>query len=336
MDAIDDLIEKLKRSPLFYLFLSSRELFHSNFWFWLSTINKTETLKLFTGEIPTAEIESVQREVNKKVGIDKSKVDLLFTLSDGRQILIENKVKDFPTMSQLSRIQRSCGSEDVDFILVSLFPTTNQRFDGWKVISYEQLSQVIDSRDFTDNTFHIELINEYKIFISDLSELIRQLPFTDSYDFGLSHSADLFRKLNVVKLWEGYQKLRASFIVQKFNSPNNPIIADYSLNNKKATLHFPVKLDDDYEIGIQIEDNQFRKFVQGPNAHIFAENLLKKGLFFDVKIVNRGKEILSYGNYFKYRHTKIGPITNNDLFKKIEHEFEMIRLKWDSILQQIP
>lgn len=94
MNNIDTTIEKIKASPLFYLSLSSRELFHSNFWVWLSTLNKIETAKLFSDKTITNDI-TFKRGHNQINGEFKASVDLY--VAD--KIAIENKVKDFPTSS---------------------------------------------------------------------------------------------------------------------------------------------------------------------------------------------------------------------------------------------
>jgi hypothetical protein len=122
MSNINNAIEKIKTSPLFYLFLSSRELFHTNFWFWLSNLNKIETIKLFTDKNFDGNL-TFKREHNQKNGEFKSTVDL-FISSDNSQdvdVTIENKVKDFPTNEQLERIKNSFGTTIPELILTTLF-----------------------------------------------------------------------------------------------------------------------------------------------------------------------------------------------------------------------
>ena len=85
MNNIQNTIEKLKSSPLFYLFLSSRELFHTNFWFWLSTINETETIKLFSSITINNNLK-FKREHNQSSGEFRSKVDLYITNNGNKKI----------------------------------------------------------------------------------------------------------------------------------------------------------------------------------------------------------------------------------------------------------
>ncbi len=72
---IEAAINLLKKDPLFYLFLSSKELFHSNFWFWLSEKNKSEAYKLFSSTlIPNPFYEREKKSKEKE--LDNIIVDL--------------------------------------------------------------------------------------------------------------------------------------------------------------------------------------------------------------------------------------------------------------------
>ena len=61
---IKNLLLEMTKSPLFYLFVASKELFHSNFLYWLSIINKNEFLTLIC---PLCELGNeiiIEREKN--------------------------------------------------------------------------------------------------------------------------------------------------------------------------------------------------------------------------------------------------------------------------------
>ena len=150
MNTIEQTILKLKSSPLFYLFLSSRELFHTNFWFWLSTINETETIKLFSSTTINSNLK-FKREHNQSSCEFKSKVDFFITNSDNKKIVIENKVKDFPTYEQLERIKKSFGESETELILATLFWSKEISFLGWKVVTYSELSDAITPAKLTSN-----------------------------------------------------------------------------------------------------------------------------------------------------------------------------------------
>jgi hypothetical protein len=329
MNDLDNVISKLKASPLFYLFLSSRELFHSNFWYWLSTINKTETIRLFDSSPLTPDNYTLKREHNQSSGEHKSKVDLLISYNNNSKIAIENKVKDFPRIEQLDRIKNSFSNEDVKFILTTLFWSDEIKFEGWSIKTYKEISDAIYPKLFTENEYFRYLIIDYKEFTSNLAKLSEILPISTVYNFTHAFNMEVFHKLNEIKLWEGYQKLRASHLVLKFEQQNvHGLNTFFSINNQKAK----------YKIGIQIEDNQFRKYVAGRKAGQFIENLSSQNLFFNDQFRGRGqKPYLNYGDHFKYQYSRVlEPLVFDELFSNINNEMSFVINNIDSIKANIP
>jgi hypothetical protein len=337
MNNIEQTILKLKSSPLFYLFLSSRELFHSNFWFWLSTINETETIKLFSSTPKNGNLK-FKREHNQSCGEFKSTVDLYVTSENSQNLAIENKVKDFPTNDQLERIKKSFGTTNTELVLTTLFWNSELSFNGWKIITYREISEAIDPKKFTSNSYYQNLISDYKNFTLNLATLAEQLNISNDYDFAISLNKELYNKLNEIKLWEGYQKLRASHLLYCFNKLNgNNVATSYSINNQKVTIDFIVSISNDYKIGIQIEDNHYRKFIIGTKHVQFSENLRINNIFFNnLWISPRLKNMMSYNPNFKYQYEKIGNINFNDLFTKIIEDISNINKDIEKIKNQIP
>ncbi len=340
MSNLDTTIEKLKASPLFYLFLSSRELFHSNFWFWLSTLNKSETIKLFTSSTIIDHNSTFKREHNQSNGEFKSTVDLYISIENSQKIAIENKVKDFPTTEQLERIKNSFGTTNTQLVLTTLFWTPDLEFTGWTVKTYRSISETIIPNNFSDNKYYQDLIEDYKQFTLNLATLAEQLEIKQEYDFAISLNKGLYNKLNGIKLWEGYQKLRAShllFYFQKSNTNIHNATTRYSINNQKVTIDFVIFLSGEYKIGIQIEDNQYRKFIIGPKHVQFSENLRNNSIFFNSAWSSpQKKNMMSYKPDFKYQYEKIGNMKFDDLFKKINDDLSIIKKDLDNIRNQIP
>ncbi len=332
MNEIDEIIKSLKESPLFYLFLSSKELFHSNFWFWLSNLNKIETARLFSNKTFTNDI-TFKREHNQRNKQDKARVDLYV---EGK-IAIENKVKDFPTSSQLNRIKNSFGKTDIEFVLTTLFWTNDLSFEGWTVKTYKDIADSIQPDKYTKDPYYLYLINDYKQFALNLSKLSEQLEIKKEYDFAKSLNKDLYGKLNEIKFWEGYQKLRASHLLIHFSKSNtHNVTTEYRINNQKATIDFFIDLKD-YKLGIQIEDTQYRKFVIGKKAGEFARNLIGNNLFLNNTFSGRGnKQYLNYGDTFKYQYEKIEQLTFKKLFEKLNNDIQNIIDETANIQEQIP
>ncbi|MGC9375486.1 MAG: hypothetical protein ACP5DQ_10665 [Bacteroidales bacterium] len=336
MNSIDKIIEKIKQSFLFYLFLSSKELFHTNFWFWLSILNPQETIKLFSDKNINGNL-TFKREHNQSNGKQRSKVDLLISSNNVPCVVIENKIKDFPKVEQLLRIKNSFDKIIPDFILATLFWTEDFVLNGWNVRTYKDISNKIEPNKFTEIRYYKDLIYDYKQFTKSLASLSELLEINDKYDFAISFKKDLYNKLNEIKLWEGYQKLRASHLLYHFNSTNiHHLKTNYSIHHQKATIDFEMNLKNEYKLGIEIEDNQYRKYVKGHHAKQFAENLIKNNIFLFAIKERKNKPYLNYGEHFKYQYDKIEKIPFSNLFDRINNEFSDIKIIIDKIEKQIP
>lgn len=247
-------------------------------------------------------------------------------------------MKDFPRVEQLDRIRKSFINLNSEFVLVTLFHCNDITFDGWKIITYKEISDMIKPKDFTNDNYHQNLIKDYIYLTKNLSKLTDLLGVSPNYDFVISHNKDLYRKLNEIKLWEGYQKLRASHLIMKFQESNEiEMYVGYGINNQKATIDFVLGLEDNYRIGIQLEDNQFRRFVAGKKHIEFAESLRKNDIFFKANWISPQKKImLGYRPDFQYQYEKIEEISYKDLFKKINDEIQLIINNRDKINSIIP
>jgi hypothetical protein len=372
MNTITDIIKELEESPMFYLFSSSKELFHSNFWYWLYTINPHEMLRLFSDakvgdftverELQTKGKKALPKTEGGKNKKAKAILDLAFIeASQTLKIIVENKVKDFPQKDQLERIQAACddvNGEKYQYVLTTLFTFEGMNFDKWKTLTYKEIADKIEPEKFTpNNTYHQALIGDYKEFLKNLANLAEALHVTHDYDFAISHHSkkeeNLFHALNKIKLWEVYSKMRSSHLIaefqKKFSENREFCSSSYHINNQKATLHFIKHLSDtNYSIGVQIEGIQFRRFVSVKDAstgkiHQFAENLKREGLFLNSEFENK-KDKSSFGNYgnnFRYQYAKINspiekPISFQKLFELIEKEFQEIEDNKPEILICIP
>jgi len=338
MIEIENTIQELKSSPLFYLFVSSRELFHSNFWYWLSSLNHQATINLFSDNNSETENLNFLREHNQRNDKVKSKIDLYITDSKEINIVIENKVKDFPKIEQLDRIRKSFAEVNSKFVLATLFHCDDITFEGWEILTYKTIAEKINPSVFTTNGYYQNLISDYKQLTQNLVRLTELLSVSQSYDFAISHNKELFQKLNEIKLWEGYQKLRASHLLTKFReSIKYEMYTGYGVNNQKATIDFVLGLKDNYRIGVQLEDNQFRKFIGGKKHIEFGESLRMNDIFFNSRWISpRKKTMLGYKPDFQYQYEKIEALTFDELFEKINSEIQNIINTKEEIESKIP
>ena len=93
--AYEDAIEYLKTSPMFNLSLSSKELFHSNFLYWLSTIDKNKSI--FKGLVTSLGADiSGWNDNTWEVKREFKNLDVCVIDKEGKILLVvENKVKAF-------------------------------------------------------------------------------------------------------------------------------------------------------------------------------------------------------------------------------------------------
>jgi hypothetical protein len=115
--SLDQIIDGLKRSPLFQLSLASKELFHSNFLAWLCQTHPNHAGRVFATflrRVPSAcEGLRVYRE--------RHNIDLLLEYPGGENLVIENKVKSLPAKEQLEEYTAATRDRtQTTFLLLSL------------------------------------------------------------------------------------------------------------------------------------------------------------------------------------------------------------------------
>jgi hypothetical protein len=224
-------LNNLKESRLFNLSLGSKELFHSNFIAWLSEKYPCEVGKIFSvfleGEKPkNYYIQPPLRE--------KENIDLILKYDDGRELIIENKVKSIPYIDQLSKYSGKHNSNKT-YLLLSLtkpnfIDRNNEVVVGdsvkWKYCSYEELADMMSDISLED-TFDKLILSDYIDFIKNLSHLesIFLVDWeNDLFDFYSGKLSDdlNFRKFRIHDLFLKYKYVQ---IRDKLND-NLQIIAD--------------------------------------------------------------------------------------------------------------
>lgn len=168
-------IEYLKSSPMFNLSLSSKELFHSNFLYWIYITNKgvfkelMKELGASTNDWGQDEDWEVKREyLNFDLSIvsNNQKKEKLF-------LVIENKVKSIPTAYQLEKYNDKIEKKkhkDVKKILLSLTkPCENcKKVNGWEWKDYNTIADfLIDNKEkFVD--YKRDIVKDYAKFVKSL------------------------------------------------------------------------------------------------------------------------------------------------------------------------
>lgn len=360
---LDDLVKEIERSPLFYLFSASKEEFHSNFWLWLFKLNPDAMLKLFIDDkelkeiVPEGTTHELIREHNIKLtepvdGKKSIKLDLVLLVNGEIKLVIENKIKDYATKRQLDLIRNNIKGKP-KFVLATLFDFNDETelVENWKVVTYGQISKNIGKSifNFSKEDYHQNLISDYKNFTNILDKIskskdLKELENGNQYNF-FSKDNETLRKLDEIKICEGYKKYRASHLVNEFFKTVRDKF-EFEIekpgfgigSRKRITIDF-YKREFKFSnmgnlkfIGIQLEENEYRIFIEG-NIEIKNDKNLQKYVFelFNGRLktkYNGGKDHRTYelknNQLFIHRYENINELDYNELFKKVIKDIEII------------
>jgi hypothetical protein len=348
---LKQLVEELYGNPLLYLSANSKELFHTNFWLWLARLDPDATARIFMPSISNSPGEPLQFRTEVRVS-KGTRLDMEVRSGAIPVIVIENKVKDYPRREQLERIAEHYRSpRPPAFVLVSLFGSPEGISPPWTHVSYGQISERIDAEAFEGGPFDTSLIREYKRFAGLISHLSELLPTTSSYDFFNHANRELYSYLARLRLWEVYQKTRASHMESCFQRTYHldGLAIGYNINHQKATMGFEWPLpgfgvaDGSPGAGVQIEDNQIRTYLYWKDHEIFDKGLLlaKRGILFSPNWKNRQGEFLnSYMNgaklrNFIYQYDTIPVMTFDRLFEDLHARLLAVRAVLQAVAEAL-
>ena len=267
-------IEKLKQSPVFTMSLGSKELFHSNFWAFLMEHNDYKALlfSLFP-ELDSSKTIEIRREYKNR--------DIVI-INNEKEYVIENKIKSYPDLDQLKRY-----GEDKNMSFGIVTGINEPPFElpkKWRYVSYSSIAKIL--REIESNNKYLESIVEEYCEVLDSINTLMSLSLKET-EGRLSYWTPTIALLDDVRLMDVFRKLKADdFAIQcsDINTEANELLNKHngwefyisrSFHNGKATLSFELLkyVNQKYkgQIGIQIEDNQFRLFLglaEGTNRTI--------------------------------------------------------------------
>lgn len=300
-ETIKNTIEKLKQSPLFNLSLASKELFHSNFLYWLG--ENINTKNIFQDIIKSWAGESHNIDWGKaKIRREFLNLDMCITDGDNGQILlvIENKVKSIPYIAQLREYEAKVEEYNKKFVkkrkleskvkhillsLSDIFPEKEEIAKNWKVISYKDLASEINSANTTDYYYKL-LIEDYCNYISLLHDINECWKIEDSSSYYYVDKEekdvrihDLCRKNRYAQMLQSLRemfgerevayKMRIADIWKYIDE--NPIkikstlFLDFGITRSVGFLEVKVALDTNTLIVIQIQKEHYRHAIEVRN-----------------------------------------------------------------------
>ena len=257
-------VEKLKKSPVFAMSLGSKELFHSNFWAFLMEHKDYKALlySLFPELEPSEKVEIRREYKNRDIVI----------ICNNKEFVIENKIKSYPDLEQLKRYGKD---PNMAFgIVTGINKPPFELPDKWRFVSYSSIAKRLKDV-ITDDKYLESVVADYCDVLDSINSLMSlSLKETDGR---LSYWSPSIALLDDIRLMDVFRKLKADDFAIQCNELNIEIpkllnghkgwefYISRSFHNGRATLSFELLkyIDEQYkgQVGIQIEDNQFRLFL---------------------------------------------------------------------------
>ena len=318
---------ELSQSPIYNLSMCSLEDFHTSFWKWLGNTYPHDFIQIFCDKKYSNETSIVFH--NQVTSGLNARFDLYAEInSNGNTsyIVIENKLKSFPTEEQLLKYEDCMKNKQTQFVLLTLVPKIDVP-SNWLHLNYLHLTQKMKSI-FNDNfnygsDYNKFLVEDYINIIDNISNAF-QFDDTKKFDF-----YDVNEEIEKLHLRDIYIKSRGAMFtnILKENLHNCEVAS--SFNHGKNTIDITLVRNDIYDFRIQIEGNQFRYCFlplwsdDEINKEKIANELLNSQLWFNNTEKYR-KEFCKYGKNFIYRYQTIEKLFANNL-KDITYQ-EIINL----------
>ena len=295
-----EIIEKLKISPMYNLSLSSKELFHSNFLSWLGTCE--ETKRLF--EYVIQEL-SEQKDFNlndKRIEREKHNFDLSIESNGVTEIVIENKVKSFPKLTQLREYEKKVKEIQKEtpctFILLSLFTTTKE-IKPWITKSYKNLADALKEKteEYITHSYYKEIIKDYTAFIYNLHKISELTKLEEGEPYSYTKVSDkesgektIYEACKEIRFEDFFLKAKYAQIAEKIHEKLSDTVAfkvkqDFDIKKimaEKSAIgtiyinHGFTRADGIIEVKIRAKDFVYLIQIQGDSYRRGFENYEKK------------------------------------------------------------
>ena len=324
----------LKLSPIYSMSMCSLENFHTCFLSWLGQNYPKELVKVLTDKEVS---DNVAIEIENEVYRGKNiRLDLQIKLTNDNEeeyVVVENKLKSFPTKEQLSKYGEHFKDKKVTFILLSLAP----KFDAppeWKYMSYSDLKKRMENAFEYKNSYDKYLIEDYIDVIGMLAEKF-PADYTQLYNFYDKNELD---EIGLKDIYVKYKTSELESLIKERFGKNNKIITYSDFHNKKGCIGIDYKLEE-FTFGIQIEGMQYRYFAFAESKKVsfvtvkqVAEILFVDNLWFNNTLPPRGKaksnvfcqyKTDTYSMFYRYKELN-KTLTYQEIAKKVENDIEIL------------
>ena len=365
MNKEKEMIERLQNSPMFQLSLASKELFHSNFLYWLwkaegdifwSVMNyfgiERDNEIVVRREWENFDL-SLVRVVNRKKRECNDEVEYVADVV----AVIENKVKSLPRMEQLEEYNGKIKAVDKDSectkILLSLpNPSFSTSVIGWRYVRYEDYLSVLRTHaDKATTCYTKALVEDYCSLIDALCAMKDEWLCHDDREFlDMQYSSilnsDTDKEMRELRINDVRHKIIYSkmceLLCKRLVHLGEKVACDSALTRSIGLISCRITTRNGaiLEYGIQVQGCQYRRFVAKRSSRVSDDDCINQitSSFptecFKKPFVHNGmKKIGSYGEGFKYLYTNINDnITINDIVTQIAVDIEYLTNRYGSNL----
>ena len=321
---LDDILEELKKNPIFKMSLGSKELFHSNFleYLWdiddkkknrfsnvIAMLLKGRKLDFKPGSVFDREKENFDICIHHTVNGEE----------DGKKfydLIIENKVKSIPRKDQLEEYEKKAkGKGDPVFLLLSLvtdFPCRKELIDDkspWIVAHYDQLKEAIENHYKDVGERNLKYISDYCQFIGQMHNL--QDYMIQDFDNQVYYDKEVLDEYKKLRIHDLYIKLRGSMFITRLKEKLEEIFKE-KLDTEKIAIHIlPFNIQDDKSAKKKMRSFKYediRRFCEkNDGVHVFLDCTIQQGSGMVAAYIYRYRadydyiyEVVIQGN--QYRH----------------------------------
>lgn len=362
-------IEVLRKSPLFNLSISSKELFHSNFLYWLWQI-QPEMFKMVMQELGA---DTSTWGENYEVYRERDNWDLSVWVDKQCLFILENKVKSIPRCAQLDGYYQE-GRSHMLLSLITEFPEKDKMKEKWVIKNYEDLAQAIEGEFTIEDEYHARIVKDYCTFIKGLHALCRswQVDVQSCYrlidsdkDISQLRMADLREKLRNAqivgvlgeKLDEMFdRKLTFGKKIEEIDGciPGEDIFTNFGLTRSQGFIEVKVKINSAFVLLVQIQGKQYRHGIEWREKGSYSDavwwdktkDILAQSGFFSFnedrsakypacigKQTEQSKEYCKYGDRFLYQYINLGEQSVQEVINAICEDVKaMFKIADDLVL----
>jgi len=285
--------EELIKSPMLYLSAGSKELFHSNFLYWIGKTNRTLFERIINELTDDNMVWPTNWEIRREY--KNTDISIVYNKETGKTVkghpvtkeyaflVLENKVKSLATRKQLLEYEEKFDGlfeNGCRYILLSLAKDYAELSDidntCWQITHYDKLAQAITkyAPQYAKDG-DLVYINDYCKYIANLSELVGSWMIDENTKHLQKHL-----DLKEMRINDLYEKLHYSQMVQMLVAKLEDI--DDTLRKKYGTN------DESSSPGVCCGISNFEDITSGKYGimqHIFISSTLSHAIgLIDVKI----------------------------------------------------